>query len=307
METTNFKDRISTYPGRKKLTIVSQTADTMIVDEAYADEPTQEGTAINATLMSQLQQGIVNANSKSDNALSTATEAIAIANEASASVSNGGTSIEVDGSPIAIATFTNASASNNGASITPLGIQNTITSLIYPVGSIYMSVNSTSPKTLFGGEWAQLKDRFLLGAGDSYVAGAEAGESTHTLSDSELPAHGHTYTMSQSYTDNTSLSVEQMPSHTHSVITTATGYSTNCTNFSSGNARAFGGLENDGNIVSVTNATKSGVQLINNTGYGIGHNHSISTSQALTENAGSNIAHNNMPPYLAVYMWKRIS
>ena len=34
--------------------------------------------------------------------------------------------------------------------------------MIYPVGSIYMSVSNTSPETLFGGTWEQIKDRFLL-------------------------------------------------------------------------------------------------------------------------------------------------
>lgn len=51
--------------------------------------------------------------------------------------------------------------------------------LIYPVGSIYMSVNNTSPAILFGGSWEQLKDRFLLGAGDVYTAGNTGGEATH--------------------------------------------------------------------------------------------------------------------------------
>ena len=58
---------------------------------------------------------------------------------------------------------------------------------LYPVGSIYMSVNSTSPAELFGGTWEQIKDTFLLGSG-SYTLGATGGEKTHTLSESELPA-----------------------------------------------------------------------------------------------------------------------
>ena len=29
----------------------------------------------------------------------------------------------------------------------------TIFDMVYPIGSIYMSVNSTNPKTIFGGEW----------------------------------------------------------------------------------------------------------------------------------------------------------
>lgn len=63
-------------------------------------------------------------------------------------------------------------------------------SLIYPVGSIYMSVNSTSPASLFGGTWVQLKDRFLLGAGDSYSNGTTGGEATHSLTKAELPHMG---------------------------------------------------------------------------------------------------------------------
>lgn len=52
--------------------------------------------------------------------------------------------------------------------------------LIYPVGSIYMSVNNTNPGTLFGGTWEQIKDRFLLSAGSTYTAGNTGGSATHT-------------------------------------------------------------------------------------------------------------------------------
>lgn len=58
--------------------------------------------------------------------------------------------------------------------------------LVYPVGSIYMSVNSTDPGTLFGGTWAQLENRFLLGAGSSYTAG-DTGGSANAI----VPYHNH--------------------------------------------------------------------------------------------------------------------
>lgn len=55
----------------------------------------------------------------------------------------------------------------------------TILEQTYPVGAIYLSVDSTSPASLFGGTWTQLKDRFLLGAGDTYSNGATGGNATH--------------------------------------------------------------------------------------------------------------------------------
>lgn len=60
--------------------------------------------------------------------------------------------------------------------------------LVYPVGSIYISVSNTNPSTLFGGTWVQIKDTFLLSAGDSYTAGNTGGEASHTLTTRELPS-----------------------------------------------------------------------------------------------------------------------
>ena len=57
-------------------------------------------------------------------------------------------------------------------------IKSTIFDDIYPVGSIYMSVNNTNPSNLFGGTWTQLKDRFLLGAGSTYTNGSTGGSAT---------------------------------------------------------------------------------------------------------------------------------
>lgn len=57
--------------------------------------------------------------------------------------------------------------------------QKILADMIYPVGSIYMSVNSTNPKNIFGGTWEQIKDRFLLAVGDTYkTVNATGGNSS---------------------------------------------------------------------------------------------------------------------------------
>lgn len=66
-----------------------------------------------------------------------------------------------------------------------------ILDLTYPVGSIYMSVNNTSPATLFGGTWEQIEDTFLLSAGSTYTAGDTGGHSSHTITIDEMPTHSH--------------------------------------------------------------------------------------------------------------------
>ena len=63
--------------------------------------------------------------------------------------------------------------------------------LIYPIGSLYWSKNSTDPAELFGGTWERVKDTFILAAGDTYSAGSTGGEATHTLTTNEMPSHSH--------------------------------------------------------------------------------------------------------------------
>ena len=62
---------------------------------------------------------------------------------------------------------------------------------VYPVGSIYWSSRNTSPASLFGGTWTQIQNRFLIGAGGSYVVNSTGGEATHTLTAAEMPSHNH--------------------------------------------------------------------------------------------------------------------
>lgn len=73
----------------------------------------------------------------------------------------------------------------------------TIFDLVYPVGSIYMSVNSTNPGDIFGGTWvAWGSGRVPVGVdtSDSSFSTVEktGGEKTHTLTANEMPSHAHT-------------------------------------------------------------------------------------------------------------------
>lgn len=132
------------------------------------------------------------------------------------------------------------------------GIAN-IVNIVYPVGSIYMSINSVSPDTLFGGTWEQLKDRFLLAAGDSYEVGSTGGEETHTLTVNEMPSHNH------AFTDTGRMLM----------------WDSNCSPLY--DPSSYNGT--DGNIQTTWNT--------------------------MTAYSGGGAAHNNMPPYLTVYMWRR--
>lgn len=59
----------------------------------------------------------------------------------------------------------------------------------FPIGYIYLSTNSTSPASTYGGNWSALTDsRFLRPAGSWNGTG---GESTHVLSVEEMPSHRH--------------------------------------------------------------------------------------------------------------------
>lgn len=83
-----------------------------------------------------------------------------------------------------------------------------ILDMIYPIGAVYISTSNTSPATLFGGSWTKISGRFLLSTGNcsansdnyfgtikstSWSAGLKStgGEDYHTLSVSEIPSHTH--------------------------------------------------------------------------------------------------------------------
>lgn len=139
---------------------------------------------------------------------------------------------------------------------------------VYPVGSIYMSVSSTSPATLFGGTWQQIQGRFLLGTGtpddntnaywgtnltydgtNKYNENVKSkgGESLHTLQDYEMPAHSHNVSVAYPFT--------------------------------AGGAQPF--------VPYASNQSEYG------------------SYSGVVKSTGGSSAHNNMPPYYSVYMWER--
>lgn len=124
--------------------------------------------------------------------------------------------------------------------------------IVYPVGSIYISVSNINPSTLFGfGVWEQIQNVFLLGASSTYTGGSMGGEATHSLTTEEMPPHNHTFNRHQLWRNET--------------------------------------------------VPESG----ESDGYGVS-NKTLTVYSDNTSIIGGGQAHNNMPPYLAVYMWKRI-
>ena len=96
--------------------------------------------------------------------------------------------------------------------------------LVYPVGSIYWSSKNTNPGTLFGGTWVQIKDRFILAAGDYYSNGATGGVATVTLTVSNMPSHSHSFTPSGTVSSHSHSFTPSgtVGSHTHSFTPSGT-------------------------------------------------------------------------------------
>ena len=146
----------------------------------------------------------------------------------------------------------------------------------YPVGSVYISVNSTNPSTYFGGKWEQIKDRFLLCCGSTYANGSTGGSASHYHS-----------------TKDHTLNVNQIPSHTHI-------------------QNEHSHVANFDQLWSLSGGTTS---LATTPGGPYGGSSYIRGTTATNQYTGGSQAHNhgntgnssNMPPYLAVYVWKRVS
>lgn len=136
----------------------------------------------------------------------------------------------------------------------------------YPVGSIYLSVNNVNPSSFFGGTWVQIKDRFLVGAGNSYSVNSTGGSTSHN--------HGyrvgfHPYYGALIGEDNNAISLYDYES-----------------------AAWKNGASDSG--VPDTGVGNTGVE-----------SSSKSQSSAKYSVYAKTTNTNSLPPYMAVYMWRR--
>ena len=228
---------------------------------------------------------------------------------------------------------------------------------VYPIGSIYMSVNATSPAILFGGTWEALGGRFLIGANENYTGG-DTGGSANAI----IPYHNHNFTGTTVTSGNQSANHthsgttgNQSANHTHSGTTgnqsanhthsgtTATAvagsggiravgtvgtnvHAGHVTGYSAGSytqinaGAAFNGSNHTHTFTTTTNSanhTHTFTTTTNSanhthtftTGNNSGnHTHQVTAAGTISyAGENNNIIGANMPPYLAVYMWKRIN
>lgn len=165
---------------------------------------------------------------------------------------------------------------------------------IYPIGSIYMSVNTTEPSTIMGGTWERIKDRFLLSAGDTYKNGNTGGNANHSHTNPTTGSYNGTTGAYGGTTGSHVLTINEMPSHNHQMFSNMIAI------------RSTGG---EYSTPTYTSAQVAGSNT-KETGGGKGHTHDIPSHThsipSHTHTVGNTGSSSNMPPYLTVNMWKRV-
>ena len=174
----------------------------------------------------------------------------------------------------------------------------------YPVGSYYMSSNSTSPAVLFGGTWTQIQNRFIFAAGSGYSVNSTGGSDTKSLILDNIPSHSHSCGGAGSHT------------HAKGSMNITGQFSTRKTDGTDNNSIVLdggtsGAFYNSGEYnnpsqslktdyarwVSITkfDASRSWTGETTPNGY---HSHTIGST-------GKGTAFDVMPPYIVAYVWRR--
>lgn len=168
----------------------------------------------------------------------------------------------------------------------------------WPIGAVFLSAVSTDPSALLGfGTWQQIgKGRAIVGVdtqdSDFNAAEKTGGAKTHVLTSNEMPSHTHSQNShnhtqdAHGHTQNSHSHVEQLQGGT-SGTTTGTHLM--------GSAATGGSLRSAGQSTTAVTATNQTT---------------VATNQAATatnQNTGGGAAHNNLQPYIALFIWKRIA
>lgn len=168
--------------------------------------------------------------------------------------------------------------------VNPSGIYTykSVADIVYPIGSIYLSVNNINPGTIFGGTWVSWgSGQVPVGVNTSVSQFATVeqagGEITHTLTTAEMPSHDHSISGGACTTGSGG-------SHNHTYGVTvhpAVGFTLGSNGYS-----------------TVTGDNQ-------NTSSNGNHSHSVPAHAHDIGNTGGGQAHNNLQPYITCYMWKR--
>ncbi|RDY30410.1 phage baseplate protein [Lachnotalea glycerini] len=221
----------------------------------------------------------------------------------------------------------------------------TLLDKIYPIGSIYLSINNVSPAEFIGGTWERFaQGRTLIGVdtnNSSYIDSQKIGGSeTTTLQAKNMASHTHSFgwTGKPSGSASTSVSLSADGNHYHTSgaltanTTSLTGRIANIMMEGTPGISAYGVFSADvggkaGHYINGTNGGTNckdaanfdathGHSISGNTEWGGSHGHSASAITALSFNnmtilgntgaTGNGEAFSNLQPYITSYMWKRV-
>lgn len=181
-----------------------------------------------------------------------------------------------------------------------------IVNLLYPIGSIYMTTNTVEPSELFGGEWEPFaQGRTIIGAGTSdkeFVAGTTGGCSNQTLTVAQMPSHTHTQQphKHEGEVKNFKFWFAQFA---HKDVKANADFLSTFKNSENTNVTLTELVSPKNNTASIGNGENWGYRK---TQVSWTQTPNANTCTAVNNNAGGNEAHNNLQPYIVTYIWHRV-
>ena len=166
--------------------------------------------------------------------------------------------------------------------------------LIYPVGSIYMSVNNTNPSTLFGGTWTAWGSGKVPVGVDTSQTPFNTVEKTGGSKDAVVPYHRHSIPALSGSATGGSCTISSSGGHSHTYDKSSRS---SFKESGSGNTH----YSHSGWTATYVGGNGAHTHTVP------AHTHSVSTSANNTGYAGTdgNAANANLQPYITCYMWKR--